>query len=831
MMGSTEILMRVFGVKVNKTAQVSGVELLLRNGSFLGWVILLGVVLGVWTWWSYWRNTRGWISPWRRRFLTGLRMGLFGLLLLLILRPVLTFRIEGTIRRTLLNLFDMSASMKIADPRFETGDLKRAGLAKGVLEMKKGLDQPLDMKVASGLHLVSRIDLLKGVLKSDDLGLLDQFAKEYDVDSYTFGAGLAELTTSPPIVAVEGGGKSGGKGGSEAVVDTREWIGKLDPMSQTTALGDGIRELLMRKRGQPLAGIFLATDGASNLGTQPLEAARLARSEGVPLYIYGVGITSPRDIIVANLFTQEVAFVKDELPVTVRVRGQGLKGERARIILKLGEEMVASKELTFTDDEEQTVPLSFTPKNVGEFQLRASIEAREDEAVKDNNAVGQRIRVIDSKVKVLLVESGPRWEFRYLQSVLLRDRRLEVKCWLQEGDPGIADGEGSPYVKGFPATKEDLFKYDLVILGDVDPKSLGEGPMGWLGEFVSKFGGSCLFLAGNQFNPGGYRGTILEKMLPVELEEGVNRPAVVDRPTSLELTAQGRTNPMLKLSPKDEENTMIWRRFPKVYWVARVGRAKPAAQVLLQDGDATKGTRFGKMPVVAQQQYGLGQVLYVGTDNTWRWRKNAMDRFYPILWGQIAQKLGLAHLLGGSKRTQLSVDKQSYSTGDRVTVYARLYGADFNPLKEASMEGSYTIQAVGAAAGGALGPAQEVVLRAVPEQPGMYRGDYTALLPGVHRFSVKSEPLVGVEYTVTEPAFELGETAMNEGMLKQMAEITGGGFFREETLMGLPKMIASKTERVRSFVDAELWSSPIYFLMVLIFGGLEWYLRKKAQLK
>ena len=147
------------------------------------------------------------------------------------------------------------------------------------------------------------------------------------------------------------------------------------------------------------------------------------------------------------------------------------------------------------------------------------------------------------------------------------------------------------------------------------------------------------------------------------------------------------------------------------------------------------------------------------------------------------------------------------------------------------MEGSYTIQAVGAAAGGALGPAQEVVLRAVPEQPGMYRGDYTALLPGVHRFSVKSEPLVGVEYTVTEPAFELGETAMNEGRLKQMAEITGGGFFREETVMGLPKMIASKSERVRSYVDAELWSSPIYFLMVLILGGLEWYLRKKAQLK
>ena len=92
---------------------------------------------------------------------------------------------------------------------------------------------------------------------------------------------------------------------------------------------------------------------------------------------------------------------------------------------------------------------------------------------------------------------------------------------------------------------------------------------------------------------------------------------------------------MLKLSPKDDENVAIWKRLPKIYWVARVTRAKPAAQVLLQDTDATKASRFGKMPVVAQQQYGLGQVLYVGTDNTWRWRRNADERFYPILWGQI----------------------------------------------------------------------------------------------------------------------------------------------------------------------------------------------------
>jgi hypothetical protein len=36
---------------------------------------------------------------------------------------------------------------------------------------------------------------------------------------------------------------------------------------------------------------------------------------------------------------------------------------------------------------------------------------------------------------------------------------------------------------------------------------------------------------------------------------------------------------------------------------------------------------------------------------------------------------------------------------------------------------------------------------------------------------------------------------------------------------------------VTSTVDADLWSSPIYYALLLLVASLEWYLRKKAQLK
>jgi hypothetical protein len=818
-----EIILWLCGVRIESATQIAGAHLALRNSEFAGWIILLVVVLLALTWWSYRRVAGELSSPRLRWVLTVLRGALFLLLALILLRPVLAFTVEGTIRRQLLMLVDTSASMKIQDPRFDAADLTRAAMARGVLSFRKGLSQSVDPARVASVRLVPRVDLLQGVLKSDELALIHRFSRDYDVSAFGFGQGLVEL----------GGGEAPAAAKrltSKAAESDAGWVDQLDPKSQSTALGDALRELLERKRGQPLAGIFLATDGANNTGLPPLEAARLARAEGVPLYIYGVGITSPRDIIVANLFTQEVAFVNDELPVTVRVRGQGLRGESAKITLRLGEEVVASKELTFGGDEEQTVALPFTPQHVGEYELTASIPPRDDEAAKDNNAVSQRLKVIDSKIKVLMVEETPRWEFRYLQSVLLRDRRIALKCWLAEEDHAIAEGEGSPYLKSFPQTKEDLFKYDLIVVGDVGVKDIGGPQMEWLGEFVSKFGGSCIFLAGPRNNPSSFRGTELEKMLPVELGEGAARAAGAERPTILELTPLGHSSPMLRLSPKDDENSAIWKRFPKVYWVARVTRAKAAAQVLLQDGDATKASRFGKMPVVAQQQYGLGQVLYVGTDNTWRWRRNTDERFYPILWGQIAQKLGLAHLLGGSKRTQISTDKQSYAVGERVTIYARLYTADFNPVRDNSVEGSYVIKA----ADGSVPPGaerQSVTLRAVPDQPGMYRGDFTVLAPGVHQFAVKSDPGAPYEFSAAEARFEMGETAMNEALLKQMAEISGGAFFREENLSQLPEALRAKSERVSSVVDAELWSSPLYFILLFTVATLEWALRKRAQLK
>lgn len=332
-----------------------------------------------------------------------------------------------------------------------------------------------------------------------------------------------------------------------------------------------------------------------------------------------------------------------------------------------------------------------------------------------------------------------------------------------------------------------------------------------------------LFVAGRRNGIALLRGTPLEKMLPVELEESIGRERTstnTDRPIRLELTAAGQRSTLMQLTDPPAENTALWAKLPPIYWAAKVSRAKPAAEVLLVDGDPGKAWRNDKMPIFALQQYGSGQVFYSGTDNTWRWRPGKGAEHYTTLWGQIVQRLALPHVLGETNRTRLSSDRQEYATGDRITLYARLYNADYSPLQQGQIEGTWT---------NSSGRTGRVVLR--PEQPGVYRGEMVAGEPGGYQFSVESDKNTKLGFDVTEPKLEMAEPAMNEALLRQMADVTGGQFYREETLHELPDQVKLKTERVRSSLDVEIWSSPLFFLLLMLLPAIEWVMRKMSQLK
>ena len=832
-----ELLLKLMGVWTGRAERIVRVVPDFHGDMPLGVVIALILILCGGGIWLYWQCDTA-MSRRRRWTLMILRSIFLLLVALILLRPILSITVAGSVRQSLLILVDSSASMRIEDIRDRDDDLKRAGIASNLLSARGGLTQTIK-DIPPALRNISRIGIVKNVLKNDQLRLLSRLAQDYDLEISHFDRESGEVVIDKDKArdgAAQGDTPAAQlKSGTIAARQTG-WIDRLNTSGTATAIGDAVRDAILRKRGQPIAGIWIISDFANNSGSLPIEAAKMARDENIPLYTYGVGTTSPKDIIVGTVFAPETAFIKDEVQVTVRVRSQGLAGQKGKLILRLNGKDVDSADVDLQDDGEEAVAMKFTPQTIGDYDLQAYIEPRPDEVVKDNNtSLPKHLRVIDGRIKVLQIEETPRWEFKYLQALLMRDRRVDYKCILLEGDASITETANSPYLKDFPKLKELGDKYDLVILGEVDPRRIPPAFMTDLSEFVSRLGGSMIMIAGRRFSPAAYKRTPIEKMLPVEFDPVAMESqgqTVADHPTKLELTALGKTNSMLRLAEKDADSLARWANLPPVYWIARVSRPKPAAEVLLVDSDPVKASRFGKMPVIALQQYGLGQAMYVGTDNTWRWRKNQNDTAFITMWSQIVERLSMPHMLGASKRTQLNTDREKYATGDRITVYARLYRErDLEPMVEPTVRAYYSARSSGSTTSVSGIGDHEVLLRALPDQAGMYRAEFVAPAAGNYTLKVEGDANTQLDFVVIEPKVEMGETALNYPLMKEMTEKSGGVAFREEDLYKLPEMIKNTSLPVLSQVEVEMWCSPFYYLLLLGVVSAEWIIRKLSHLK
>ncbi|MGC8742614.1 MAG: CARDB domain-containing protein [Verrucomicrobiia bacterium] len=820
----TAFLLKLLNAGVEGAGQIVHANLRFYPQINIALFVLFSILTAVSIYLIY-KNPAQDISRSRRNIMAGLRIAFIILLLFILLRPTLSMTIETNVRRALLCLFDNSASMLIRDFRNNPADITRAAIAKGFIRPSDSTNAVLDKMTARSLEQISRIDIIKSVLMNADLNLINQLNKTYDLNFYKFGNTIHEINI---LTNNFGNQITNVPRRSDAKLDY-SFLTQLNGDEKQTAIGEAIRDLINKKRGSSIAGIVLITDGANNSGCSPVDMAEFARNEEIPIYVYGVGITSPKDVIMISLFAQDVAFAKEETTVAVRIKSQGMAGKSSKLKLYLNNSLVDEKNVEFHNDSEISETMKFTPKEKGYFELKAVIEPDKEETVQDNNSLSKQIKVIDQKIKVLLVEQYPRWEYRYLLAKLMRDRRVELKSVLFESDPEVAKYEGSIFLQRFPESKEELFKYDLIIIGDVDSKNFSQSQMDNISELVSKFGGGFIMIAGKKFSPWSYRKTAIEKLLPVEFETvaiDLVGDSYFEKPVGFDLTESGKQNLMLRLGDSDDANLKIWRNLPKIYWDARVSRAKPAAEVLLVDTDSSKESRFGKMPIIALQQYGVGQSLFIGTDNTWRWRKNEGEPYHGALWIQIIQRMAMPKLLGGSKRIQISVDKQNYLPGERINVMARMYTPAYEPLTTPTIKAVYATRSESQ-----NNTTAEVTLRLVQDQPGVYRGEFIAPTVGLYKFFIQNENDVQIEFNVTEPRFEYGETALNETLLRQIARISGGEYFREEDLSKLPQTIRSKTKKVNTNLEIQIWSSPIYFILLLSILTAEWILRKKSLLK
>jgi Mg-chelatase subunit ChlD len=134
-----------------------------------------------------------------------------------------------------------------------------------------------------------------------------------------------------------------------------------------------------------------------------------------------------------------------------------------------------------------------------EFKLEMNVDGEDHFKANNSFVYSTNVR---GKPRVLYVEGEMRAR-HYLQRAL-RNENFEVETRGQYG---------------LPSTLEEFESFDLVLISDLPATQMSNSQMALLDRYTEELGGGLIIAGGeSSFGPGGYYGTDLEKILPVDFQ-------------------------------------------------------------------------------------------------------------------------------------------------------------------------------------------------------------------------------------------------------------------------------------------------------------------------
>ena len=758
-------------------------------------LLCLGLVV-----WVYTRDGR---SRPIRIFLGLLRGTLMAVVLVLLNRPVLTLtrtRVEPSV---LAVLVDDSSSMRVPDG----GGTKNAP--------------------------VGRLAAVQELLAGNDGAVLRSIARTHALRLYGFDRDAA------PIADVHQNGDVG-----PAIVA----VGKLSPAGDSTQVLPSILTALQDLQGQRVAGVVVMTDGRDTPARSVGDAIDQLKSYGVKVFPVAVGSDQPpRNIEMQSMDVDDVAFKGDLVTVRARVRGTGFPpGHPVQVVLKdkkTGQVLTdldgkpAEKTVNLPDDKAQDVELQWKPGEIGNVDVVCEAVKQPGEIDDTDNSRTAPVSVMDAKVSVLYVDGYPRWEYRYLKNEMIRDKSMEISCllasadaqFLQEGTKSLPSS--SRTAQGhFPDTLTELMEYDVVVVGDVDPRYFSDSQLQLISDFVSR-GGGFYMIAGPEHAPQQYRNTAIEPLLPVNIgrveqtptDEGITqgfRPVVTK--------AGGNTSIFRFLTDREQNEGYLRDELPLVYWYCRGITAKPSVGEVYAEHPTDIGPDGRKAPILVAGRFG-GRTLFSAIDESWRWRFYTGESTFDTYWVQQLRYLARGRKIG-QRRLTFVADQPVYELGQQVRLTLRV--VDPSLLKQLPDQVRVEVkdgagrtvrietlarEEVGTGTGsGGLGD--------------VYTGSFTADTAG--RFAVSLPPIAGgvgmmdVPLSVVLPRMELVDPRVDRVQLSRLASETLGKPISMADAAGELARIPSAAKVLPDVTAEPLWGAPVVLALFVLVIATEWVVRK-----
>ncbi|HCN29824.1 MAG TPA: hypothetical protein DIT64_13995 [Verrucomicrobiales bacterium] len=597
-----------------------------------------------------------------------------------------------------------------------------------------------------------------------------------------------------------------------------------------TSLDTALREAL----GTPAPGTALVvlTDGQHNAPGSPEEFAGAMKEAGIPVFTIGFGVeTPPPDLSVLNVITPESVFAQENLQGRVILGDSLPPGTPCNLRVVSAGRVLWERNFSAEGKGERRFDFSFPVKDLPPapateldktlrlltVQTAVAGERSSIEKTRSNNSREVALHLLERKRRALILDGRPRWETRYLHNHFDRDERWQVSMLLD--DPGEA-AAAAPLLKDFPRTREDLFQHDLVILGDAAPSRFSAPQLDWLVEFVEKRGGGLILVDGARGHLRAWAAGKTAPLVPVQWLAGGGERA----PLRWQLTPEGENQAALRLSDSASANSSLWPALPEMTWAARVS-AQPGALTLAA---LRQGAGGAAQPGAVFRQLGAGAVLYLASDDLWRWRFQVADLYHQRLWMQLAAWIAAPPFQAENDRVSIGADRLRHLPGETAEIRVRLRDADGALISSAQPRAILIHEGREIAT---------LTLEPDPTHYGIYRATTPPLKAGAYEVAVaegpaaaRAEPRLSLRVADTGST-EWASLTMNRPLLEAVASASGGRFLREEqAATDLPNLLQAIDRRQTTVRETNLWSSWWWFGAVICLLTAEWLLRKKLRL-
>ncbi len=421
-----------------------------------------------------------------------------------------------------------------------------------------------------------------------------------------------------------------------------------------SAIADDLDRLVARQHPDALVVVTdgRITDGASF--TQLADGWRTrAGSSSLRLAVLATGTTAVvPDLSLDEVVVNREAALNEREPVLVTMSHRGLPPGPLKLTLQV--------------DDEPAQELSVAQGTTSDPAVMATAEARTEAVFRHEGTARLTVRVEagghrasqsltvavrERKLTLLLLDSRPRYEVRYLREAFKRDRTVTLHAYLSE-DRWRRWGNEGP--ERLPLTSADLAAYDAVILGDLGPDAFRATDLANLDAAVRKNGMGLVWLPGETGATAGFAGQKLGELLPAELGDATSLGrGYLGQPRFLSRTDTAKRLGLLEPGETD------WSALPRLLGAAPLGTVTPGAEILAQDQD-------GK-PLVVSRNYGAGRAVLVGVDDTWRWRRDVGDRFLHRFHSQLL-RFAAANHRGDRRAWRLAASPRRAAPGEPLVL-------------------------------------------------------------------------------------------------------------------------------------------------------------------